>query len=178
MRNRICDRTTTLHGRLARQTFYGHVEFGTHFNSPAAQPAGQHLCPDAQSASAIHAPHEDSAAARIELIGNCDFESLPDLNARYSLIATCDNVICSPTAWLPANIGIATTTTTARSTLYMTTSLMMPIHYVSQPSSSPRIVKFLPLATDYADIKVKARQRAHDRSEADQSHPAHAHCSS
>jgi hypothetical protein len=155
LRSRICDRTTTLRGRLAHQTFYGHVEFGTHFNLPAAQPAGQHICPEAQSASAIHAPHEDSAAARIELIGDCDFESLPALNARYSLIATCDNVICSLTAWLPANVRIATTTTaTARSNLYMTTSLMMPIHHVSQPSSNPRIVDFLPLATDYAHIKV------------------------
>jgi hypothetical protein len=155
LRSRICDRTTTIRGRLAHQTFYGHVEFGTHFNLPAAQPAGQHICPEAQSASAIHAPHEDSAAARIELIGDCDFESLPALNARYSLIATCDNVICSLTAWLPANVRIATTTTaTARSNLYMTTSLMMPIHHVSQPTSNPRIVDFLPLATDYAHIKL------------------------
>jgi hypothetical protein len=111
--------------------------------------------------SAIHAPHEDSAAARIELIGDFDFESLPALNARYSLIATCDNAICSPTAWLLANVGIATTTTaTARSNLYMTTSLMIPIQYVSQPSKKPRIIDFLPLATDYAHIKVCQLRRS------------------
>jgi hypothetical protein len=176
LRSRICDRTTTLRGRLAHQTFYGHVEFGTHFNLPAAQPAGQHICPEAQSASAIHAPHEDSAAARIELIGDCDFESLPALNDRYSLIATCDNVICSLTAWLPANVRIATTTTaTARSNLYMTTSLMMPIHHVSQPSSNPRIVDFLSLATDYAHIRSARFTNPANLSTTNQQFPQCAH---